>query len=92
MVSKASYTFTNFKVFDNVDCFYRNDDDYHKKYKEINYINKSVNAFVALINIYNTYSINKESNTTKVELMRKSIVNVYIFILNQHIIYNIEIF
>jgi glycosyltransferase involved in cell wall biosynthesis len=92
VASKALYTSTNFKVFDNVDCFYRNDEDYHKKHKDINYISKSVNAFVELINIYNTYLLNKESNPTKVELMRKAIVNGYIFIFNQHIIFNIKFF
>lgn len=83
---------SKFKVFDNVDYYYRNDENYQKKHKNLNYNNKSVHAFLKLIDIYNINLLEKESSIAKVKLMKKSIVKGYFSIFKEYIINNIEFY
>ena len=52
---RVIYKSSDFKLFNNVDSFYRNDENYRTKYKSKKVMHKSVNAFFIFIN-----SIHKE--------------------------------
>ena len=52
---RVIYKSSDFKLFNNVDSFYRNDENYRAKYKSKKVMHKSVNAFFIFIN-----SIHKE--------------------------------
>lgn len=88
---KALFTSSNYKIFKNVDYFYRNDDDYFKKHVDLVYEKKVVDAFVAYLSLIHHHVVLFADNKSSVKY-KNNILVAYITIFNRYVIKNITIF
>lgn len=88
---RALFYSSNYYVFNNVDCFYRNDYDYFKKHVDIVYEKKVVDAFIHFLHIVHNNTIVFSTNNLQ-KKCKNNIVLAYNTIFNRYIIPNVDVF
>ena len=80
---KSIIAANNYKRFNNIDSFYRNDSNYKLKYKKIETKKRSVKAFIIFLSSINNY-INSLSDASEIDFCKKQVVTGYqkLFLLN----------
>ena len=92
MAVNSLFNSDQYKVYSNVDYFYRNDESYFLKHIDLNYEKKVVDAFVKLIALYQQKIISKETEKLKIDTLKDNILKSYNTIFERYIVMNVPVF
>jgi glycosyltransferase involved in cell wall biosynthesis len=82
---RAIFVSRKYKIFNNIDCYYRNNEDYFSKHKEVCYVEKTINSFYKFCQIFDKEIVLKTKNVDESKKMKSSLVMSYKLIFNQYI-------
>lgn len=88
---RALYNSEKFLVFNNIDYFYRNDENYILKHKDVAYDIKVVPSYFKFLLLVHQNIISKTSKETNLKYKNDSVI-AYLTIFNRYIIPNVELF
>lgn len=88
----ALFNSKRFKIFENIDYLYRNDENYFLKHVDINYEKKVVASFVKLLNLYKVKIISKVDCQNEKEALKNNSITSYYVIFDRYIVRNVVAF
>ena len=92
IAANALFNSDRYKVYSNVDYFYRNDESYFLKHVDLNYEKKVVDAFVKLIALYQQKIISKATEKSQIGTLKENILKSYNTIFERYIVMNVPVF